>query len=653
MKKWLCRLTALLICLAMLFSVTAFAQDMDDEEEENLVPEITTVVQEYEGRTVTLKTAVLDLIEADGYQFKDMNKDGELQPYEDWRLDAETRAEDLLSRMSDKQKGAQMAHMTLVTLKESWFTDLDIGFALTYTYFGQSKETAVDKMNYVQSLCEESEYAIPVVFSMDSVIGASWINGATILPDAITLAATADAGLVQELADIQRQEMLALGVRISLSPNADLATDPRWGRNQETYGEDVETARAMVKAAITGLQGGTDGINENGLISCVKHFPGSGPQSGGVDGSPLVFDDETFPLHLSIFEAALEANPGMVMPYGYSTVPYLGGDAVDNYAHESSVVMNDVLRGQLGYEGIIQTDWGLNHIVAMQAGADVMGGMGQRDISKMVDTVDPEELTGRCRRLLVAKFRLGVFENPFVDAETVATVVGTEEHYAKAMEAAQRAVTLVKYENQTPLEGQKLIVAGKLAEDAEALNSGWRLSAETGLETEGKSLLDGITKRAGAANVTYIGDDVSAVQESYPAGTTAIVVVGEASGTHQPAWGDNNLEFPSEQTEMVKALKASGVNVVAVVLMNRPYVMAPISEAADAVMIAYRPGVTAGAEAVAHALFGDCAISGRLPWQIPASMDQVLLQREDMPKDIENPLYDYGFGLDVEAFGCE
>ena len=653
MKKWLCRLTALLICLAMLFSVTAFAQDMDDEEEENLVPEITTVVQEYEGRTVTLKTAVLDLIEADGYQFKDMNKDGELQPYEDWRLDAETRAEDLLSRMSDKQKGAQMAHMTLVTLKESWFTDLDIGFALTYTYFGQSKETAVDKMNYVQSLCEESEYAIPVVFSMDSVIGASWINGATILPDAITLAATADAGLVQELADIQRQEKLALGVRISLSPNADLATDPRWGRNQETYGEDVETARAMVKAAITGLQGGTDGINENGLISCVKHFPGSGPQSGGVDGSPLVFDDETFPLHLSIFEAALEANPGMVMPYGYSTVPYLGGDAVDNYAHESSVVMNDVLRGQLGYEGIIQTDWGLNHIVAMQAGADVMGGMGQRDISKMVDTVDPEELTGRCRRLLVAKFRLGVFENPFVDAETVAAVVGTEEHYAKAMEAAQRAVTLVKYENQTPLEGQNLIVAGKLAEDAEALNSGWRLSAETGLETEGKSLLDGITKRAGAANVTYIGDDVSAVQESYPAGTTAIVVVGEASGTHQPAWGDNNLEFPSEQTEMVKALKASGVNVVAVVLMNRPYVMAPISEAADAVMIAYRPGVTAGAEAVAHALFGDCAISGRLPWQIPASMDQVLLQREDMPKDIENPLYDYGFGLDVEAFGCE
>lgn len=100
------------------------------------------------------------------------------------------------------------------------------------------------------------------------------------------------------------------------------------------------------------------------------------------------------------------------MPYGYSTVPYLGGDAVENYAHESSVVMNDVLRGRLGYDGIIQTDWGLNHIVAMQAGADVMGGMGQRDVTRMVDQVDPSLLTDRCRRLLLAKFRLGVFENP-------------------------------------------------------------------------------------------------------------------------------------------------------------------------------------------------------------------------------------------------
>ena len=168
---------------------------------------------------------------------------------------------------------------------------------------------------------------------------------------------------------------------------------------------------------------------------------------------------------------------------------------------------------------------------------------------------------------------------------------------------------------------------------------------------KGKSIYDAICKRAGADNVTYIGDDETLIADSYPAGTTAIVVVGEASGTHEPAWGTATLEFPAEQQSLLKKLDASGVNVVSVVLMNRAYVMTPVDAASDAVMIVYRPGVTAGAEAVAHALFGDCAISGKLPWQIPATMDQVMLQREDLPKDIENPLYDYGFGIEVAAFG--
>lgn len=648
MKKLLKSVAALSLSAMMLLSPGVLAEE--DEEESNVV-ELTTVVQEYEGKQIVLKTAGLDILEQDGYKFKDLNKNGDLDPYEDWRLTPEERTEDLLSRMSDKNKAAQMAHMTLVTLKESWFSDLDIGFALTYTYFAESKESAGEKMNYVQSLCEESELGIPVVFSMDSVIGASWINDTTILPDAITLGATGDAELVQELADIQRQEMKALGVRMSLSPNADLATDPRWGRNQETYGEDADTAKAMVVAAITGLQNGTDGIGVDSVMSCVKHFPGSGPQTGGVDGSPLVFDDETFALHLSIFEAALTVHPASIMPYGYSTVPYLGGDAVENYAHESSVVMNDVLRGRLGYDGIIQTDWGLNHIVAMQAGADVMGGMGQRDVTRMVDQVDPSLLTDRCRRLLLAKFRLGVFENPYTDADEIAQVVGSEEHYQKAMEAAEKAVTLVKYENQQPLEGQQILVVGALAKNVDALSSGWKISSETGLKTEGKSIYDAICKRAGADNVTYIGDDETLIADSYPAGTTAIVVVGEASGTHEPAWGTATLEFPAEQQNLLQKLDASGVNVVSVVLMNRAYVMTPVDAASDAVMIVYRPGVTAGAEAVAHALFGDCAIAGKLPWQIPATMDQVMLQHEDLPKDIENPLYDYGFGIEVAAFG--
>jgi len=189
-------------------------------------------------------------------------------------------------------------------------------------------------------------------------------------------------------------------------------------------------------------------------------------------------------------------------------------------------------------------------------------------------------------------------------------------------------------------------VAGSLAADTAALSSGWKIA-----EYEGKNILTAITEKAGEENVTYIGDDATQVAASYPEGTTAIVVVGEAAGTHEPAWGTSTLEFPAVQTDMLKALKASGVNVVTIVLMNRAYVMTPIAENSDAILLAYRPGCTAGAEAVAEALFGDAAISGKTPFQIPATMDQVMLQREDLAKDIVDPLYDYGYGIAVDSFG--
>ena len=135
-------------------------------------------------------------------------------------------------------------------------------------------------------------------------------------------------------------------------------------------------------------------------------------------------------------------------------------------------------------------------------------------------------------------------------------------------------------------------------------------------------------------------------------GVTALAVVGEKSGTHDPEWGADTLEFPKEQTDLVNALKAAGANVVAVVVMNRAYVMTPVAEAADSVLLVYRPGVTCGAEAVADALYGETSITGKLPFQIPKTMEQVLEQREDLPKDIDEPLYEYGFGIDVESFGA-
>lgn len=612
-----------------------------------------------------LQARVKDIIEVDGYQFKDLNDNGALDAYEDWRLSPEERAENLLSLMTAEQKAAQMVHLTLVTKKDSWFSKNNVGFALVYEYIFESDADEEDeeesdasdaplssarnaamRTNEIQELSEGSEMGIPVIFSMDTEAGAAFVKDATFLPDEINQGAAGDVELVARLNQVLKEELMAVGVRMALSPDADLITDPRWGRNQECYSEDVATVEAMITAAVKALQG-ENGLDANSVVATVKHFPGAGAQTGGVDGSPLTIAEDSLEMHLAGFRAAIEAGVAAVMPYGYSTVPYLGGDAVDNSADQSAVVMTDLLRGDLGYTGIIQTDWGLNFVGAANAGADVLGGAGVRSTAQLVDGVDEEKLTDACRRILIAKFQLGLFENPYVDEDAAEAIVGSDEHKAVAKEAAAESFTLVKYENAASLEGQSFIVAGELADDVRCLNSGWTVKEP--VEIDGTTILEALQTKAGADKVTYLtsAEEVPADLSS----VTAVVVVGEKSGTHDPAWGAATLEFPEDQVALINALDKAGANVVAVVVMNRAYVLTPVTEAADSVLLVYRPGVTEGANAIADCLFGETAINGKLPFQIPASMDQVLAQREDLPKDIENPLYDYGFGIAAEGFG--
>lgn len=559
----------------------------------------------------------------------------------------EERAEDLLSQMDATQKASQMVHLTLVSKKDSWFNENNVGFALVYEYIFDSATEAAKRTNEIQEISESAPLGIPVIFSMDTEAGAAFVKDATFLPDEINQGAVNDPELVTRLNQVLKEELMAVGVRMALSPDADLITDPRWGRNQECYSEDTDVVQSLIVAAVQALQGGSE-LTEDSVIATVKHFPGSGGQTDGVDGTPLTIQEDSIDLHLAGFRAAIEAGVAAVMPYGYSTVPYLGGDAVENSADQSAAVMTDLLRGELGYTGLIQTDWGLNFVGATNAGADILGGAGVRSTRQLVEGVDEERLTDACRRILIAKFQLGIFENPYVDEENAAQVLGSEEHRAVAKEAAARSFTLLKYENASPLAGQKLVVAGTLAEDVRALNSGW--TAKDPMELAGTTILEAFQNKAGSENVTYI-PDASQVPADL-SGTTAVVVIGEASGTHEPAWGTDTLEFPQEQVDLVKALKDAGANVVEVVLMNRAYVMTDMVDMADSVLLAYRPGVTCGAEAIADALFGETAITGKTPFQIPRTMEQVLNQREDLPKDIQDPLFEYGFGIEVESFGA-
>lgn len=614
-----------------------------------------------------LGARVKGIIEIDGWQFKDLNDNGELDPYEDWRLSAGERTENLLSMMDAGQKAAQMVHLTLVTKKDSWFSKDNVGFALVYEYIfdveepgeeeGEEEEdkivkvtgsamNAAVKTNEIQALSESSELGIPLIFSMDTEAGAAFVKDATFLPDEINLGSANDEALAQKYYEVLKAELLAMGVRMSLSPDADLITDPRWGRNQECYSEDVEVVKKLITVAVQTMQNGSE-LKEDSILATVKHFPGAGAQTGGVDGTPLTISEDSLDLHLAGFQAAIDAGVAAVMPYGYSTVPYLGGDAVENSADQSAAVMTDLLREQMGYTGIIQTDWGLNFVGSANAGADILGGAGIRSTRQLADEVAEERLNDACRRILVAKFQMGLFENPYVDETMTESIIGNEAHKAVAREVAVKSFTLVKYENAAPLAGKELIVAGVLADDVRCLNSGW--TAKEPVELRGTTILDALKAKAGEDKVTYI--EAAADVPADLRGFNTVVVLGEKSGTHDPAWGAKTLEFPEDQVELISALDKAGANVIAVVVMNRAYVLAPVVEAADSVLLVYRPGITSGAEALAGTLFGENAIAGRLPFQIPVSMEQVMNQREDLPMDIEAPLFEYGFGISAESFG--
>ena len=321
-----------------------------------------------------LNPRVKSIIEADGYQFIDLNGNGSLDVYEDWRLDADTRAADLVGQMTVREKIAQMQHPTylprsdgkIAPYLEKYCSDYGIGMLLIREL--NSVQTAAETMNAVQEYAEASRLGVPVLVSMDSVHGLSYVSGATVTGHNLALAATRDEDLVTRLAEIARDEHIAIGVRMTLSPESDIASEPRWGRVMETFGEDPDLVTQMVRAQIVAFQNGEDGLNPDGIVACIKHFPGAGPQMDGKDTSPIVSDEETLQIHLQPYYAAIEVNVGSVMPY-YSVPLALD---MENSAIGSKAALQDLLREQMGFEGIIQTDWGM--IWAIQEGLGTMTG---------------------------------------------------------------------------------------------------------------------------------------------------------------------------------------------------------------------------------------------------------------------------------------
>ena len=613
------------------------------------------------------------IIETDGYQFIDLNGNGTLDVYEDWRQDAQTRAADLVNQMTAREKIAQMQHPTylpradgkIAPYLEDYCTDYGIGMLLIREL--NSVEAAATTMNTIQEYAEASRLGVPVLVSMDSVHGLSYVSGATVTPHNLALAATRDEELVTKLAEIARDEHLAVGVRMTLSPEADIASEPRWGRVMETFGEDPDLVTQMVTAQVVAFQNGSDGLNTGSIVACMKHFPGAGPQMEGKDTSPIISSEETLQIHLKPYYAALGVNVASIMPY-YSVPLALD---MENSAIGSKATLQDLLRDEMGFEGIIQTDWGMIWAIqealgtmtgeevsdeeailigVTQSRVDGIGGESIRLIDLMEEytqegKIDEAILTAAATRIVKVKFEMGMFENPYCDVDYAVSFVGNEESQKVNLQAAEEAMTLLKNDGALPLDPdaeQTILVCGPRAFDMDSLVGGWS-SAQ-----EGMTIADAVAAYAGE-NTTVLTEkeDVEVIKELAQQADVIIVSIGEPSYQHDPVWGYDTLEIVSSQQEILEAAVASGKTVITVVTGGRPYILTWCDENTNAILEAYYPGAQGGI-AIGETLFGLNNPTGKTPMQFPRDMESVNAQEGDVSFDLENPLYDYGWGLSYD-----
>ncbi len=622
---------------------------------------------------------------ADGY--RDLNRNGRMEPYENPNLAVDKRVYDLLPRMTLQEKIGQMIHSPFALREDGMPSEHILTMArdippenlkkgiqeqMVGSLYGPGSQAYPDAgaaarcTNRLQQWAENSRLGIPLIVSMDSVHGLSYVRGAAIWPHALGLAATRNVGLVKKLAGVLARESRAVGFQQTLGPVADVGTDPRWGRVMETCGEDAELAAEMVRAQVLSLQG--EALNKDSVLCTVKHFPGAGPEKDGVDAanffsaeslfrrSTIISTEDTLEYHLKPFKAAIEAGTGAIMPY-YSSVKSLDKKVPALGSHK---VLTDLLRNGLGYDGIICSDagpvelltnvYGYSRDKAIQmvvsAGTDSIlfaSPSMTGDIARLVrdGKISEETIDDSVRRILRVKFQLGLFEAPYVDPEYAEEIVGCEEHQKLSLQAARDSMTLLKNNGILPLsKDAKILVAGPRSDDMRSLGGGW-----TGYPQPGVTLLQAIKNKASdETEVLHELTDAQKAKELAWGADVAVVAVGEPQYIHTSPWGPEQLSLADEQLDLIKAIHETGTPTIVVLLMGRPYIIPWCAENVSGIIAAYYPG-TRGGEAIADVLFGDHNPNGKLPFQMPRSMKQVKDQREDKPFDIEDPLYPYGHGM--------
>jgi beta-glucosidase len=608
------------------------------------------------------------VITADGFTFRDLNKNGKLDVYEDSRQPVDARIKDLLSQMTIEEKAGMMfingarinddgsireqpgkgmfafAPNALVLVKDKKMNHFNL-WAIP------SISNLAKWYNSMQKYVEDStRLGIPItiasdprnhftknLFAMSAASFSQWC-------EPLGFAAINDEKLTKEFANDARQEYVAVGIREALHPQVGPTTEPRWPRIAGSFGEDANLSAKMATAYIQGFQ--TDTLSVQGVATMTKHFPGGGPQFEGLDPhfpfqKGQVYPGNNFNYHLIPFKAAIAAHTAAMMPY-YG-VPMDSAHEHVGFSYNKGIITG-LLRDQLHFDGIVCTDWGIvtdTHLgkilwparawgeekltiperveKIIDAGVDQFGGENIPDVVVQLvkeGKVSKKRIDSSVTRLLRLKFELGLFDNPYIDASQASEIVGNAGFVKAGEESQRRAMTLLK-NSSLPGKPDKILPL-KL------------------------SLLKIYIKNIDSATAAKYGTVVSKPSEADVAiirlNTPWYPVTSDIPMAKMFHHGD--LDFKGLQKDSIlQILKA--VPTIVDIYLDRPAVIPDISANAKGLLADFG----ASDAAVLDVVFGKYKPEGHLPIELPSSMEAVRNQKEDVPYDSKDPLYKFGFGL--------
>ncbi|MGO4807109.1 glycoside hydrolase family 3 protein [Arthrobacter sp. 2MCAF15] len=588
--------------------------------------------------------------------------------YLDRGLTLERRVSDLIERMTLEEK-AGLLFQAMITMNPDGTLAEDAGRAPTgastselvgmrmmtaFNLLGASDPGSMARWhNALQELAMDTRLGIPVSIASDPRNAFSNNPGTAAAsgpfskwPETLGLAAIGDADLVRRYADTVRREYLAVGLRVALHPQIDLATEPRWSRAEGTFGQDAEVTSRLVAAYLEGLRGGRE-LGADSVAGMVKHFPGGGPQKDGEDphfpyGKDQVYPGGYFEHHLKPFRAAIAAGATQIMPY-YGRP--MGTEYEPVGFGFNRGIITGLLREQLGFDGIVCTDWGIitDNIImgelhearawgveqlspedrilrVLDAGADQFG--GEQNPHLVVELVrsgrlDEARLDVSVARLLREKFRLGLFDDArFVDPDQAEEIVGNAAFAAEGRRTQSKSMTLL---TNRPQSGPPTTAGTPVLP----------------IREQATIYLQGIEAPGDGSVVA-----VRSATEAQAAVIRLETPFDPRPGVFESFFRAGRLDFSEQELAPILDL-LDRVPTIVVIHMDRPAVIPEIVDRAAAVIVDYG----AGDEAVWDVLLGRIEPAGTLPFELPRSMAAVKASRPDVPSDTMNPVFPFGHGL--------